>query len=60
MPDLHCGVQDLFPDQGLNPGPLHWEHRLLTTEPPGKSPLSFNFITTLRLECKGASSPFGE
>ena len=31
-----------FPDQGLNPGPLHWEHRVLTTVPPGKSP-SFYF-----------------
>ena len=30
-----CGIQ--FPDQGSNPGPLHWEHRALTTAPPGKS-----------------------
>ena len=30
-----CGIQ--FPDQGLNPGPLHWELRVLTTVPPGKS-----------------------
>ena len=30
-----CGIQ--FPDQGLNPGPLHWEHRVLSTAPPGKS-----------------------
>ena len=29
------GIQ--FPDQGLNLGPLHWEHRILATEPPGKS-----------------------
>ena len=29
-----CRIQ--FPDQGLNPGPLHWEHRVLTTGPPGK------------------------
>ena len=27
----------LFPDQGLNPGPLHWKHRVSATEPPGKS-----------------------
>ena len=26
-----------FPDQGSNPGPLHWEHRVLATGPPGKS-----------------------
>ena len=25
------------PDQGLNLGPLHWEHRVLATGPPGKS-----------------------
>ena len=30
-----CGIK--FPDQGLNPGPLHWEHRVLATGPPGKS-----------------------
>ena len=30
-----CGVS--FPDQGSNPGPLHWECRVLTTGPPGKS-----------------------
>ena len=26
-----------FPDQGLNPGPLQWKLRVLTTGPPGKS-----------------------
>ena len=31
-----CGTY--FPDQGLNPGPLHWEHGTLATGPPGKSP----------------------
>ena len=30
-----CGIS--FPDQGLNPGPLHWEHEIFTTGPPGKS-----------------------
>ena len=25
-----------FPDQGLNLGPLHWEHEILVTGPPGK------------------------
>ena len=30
-----CGIE--FPDQGLNLGPLHWELRVLTTGPPGKS-----------------------
>ena len=30
-----CGIK--FPNQGLNPGPLHWEHRVLAAGPPGKS-----------------------
>ena len=30
-----CGIP--FPDQGLNPGPLHWEHKIFTTGPPEKS-----------------------
>ena len=29
------GIQ--FPDQGRNPGPLHLEHKLLATGPPGLS-----------------------
>ena len=31
-----CGIS--FPDQGSNPGPLHWELRVLPTGPPGKFP----------------------
>ena len=31
-----CELQ--LPDQGSNPGPLNWEHRVLATGPPGKSP----------------------
>ena len=35
-----CGIQ--CPDQGSNPGPLHyWEHGFLTAVSSGKSPLSF-------------------
>ena len=30
-----CGIS--VPNQRLNPGSLHWECRVLTTEPPGKS-----------------------
>ena len=30
-----CGI--VFPDQGLNPGSLHWECKVLATGPPGKS-----------------------
>ena len=28
---------DLVPRPGIKPGPLHWECRVLTTAPPGKS-----------------------
>ena len=30
-----CG--NWFPHQGSNPGPLHWEHRVLATGPQGES-----------------------
>ena len=30
-----CGIQ--FPDQGSNPGSLHWEFKVLTAGPPGES-----------------------
>ena len=30
-----CGIE--FPDQGSNPGPLHWECAVLITGLPGKS-----------------------
>ena len=32
-----CSMWDLFPDEGLNPRPLHWKHRVSTTGPPGSS-----------------------
>ena len=32
-----------FPDQGSNPGHLHWEYRVLATGPPGKSQ-GFNLL----------------
>ena len=31
-----CGTY--FPDQGLNPGPLPWEHGVFATSPPEKNP----------------------
>ena len=36
MWDLCCCMWDQFPDQGLSPGPLHWEHGVLAAGPPGK------------------------
>ena len=32
---IACGIY--FPDQGSNPGPLHWEHGALAVRPPGQS-----------------------
>ena len=37
-----CRIQ--FPDQGLNPGTLHWKHRVLATGLPGKSPLLYSCL----------------
>ena len=39
-----CGIQ--FPEQGMNPGPMHWECGVLATGPPGKS-LWLPLITNL-------------
>ena len=33
-----------LPDQGSNLGPLHWEHRLLATGPPGNSPPCYRYM----------------
>ena len=38
-----------LPNQGSNPYPLHWEHGVLTTGPPGKSlEAPFPDVTILR------------
>ena len=37
MGSLVVACRIWFPDQGLNSGPLHWEHGVLTTRPPGRS-----------------------
>ena len=34
---MTCGVL-ISLDQGLNPHPLHWEHGVLATGPPEKTP----------------------
>ena len=44
---LSCGMWDLVLDQGLNPGSLHWEHRVLATAPPGKSQDPQNLAPTI-------------
>ena len=33
-------LQDLSSPPGIEPSPPQWKHRVLTTEPPGKSQLS--------------------
>lgn len=30
MPGLNCGMWDLVPDQGLSPGPGHWQPKSLS------------------------------
>ena len=41
-------VESQFPNQKSNPYPLLWKHRVLTTEPPGKS-LLINFNSQTRV-----------
>ena len=43
-------VGSLFPNQGLNLGILHWRCKLLTTEPPGKSPSLYILFPPTRQE----------
>jgi len=41
MPGLNCGMQDLVPCPGIEPGPTALGAWSLTTAPPGKSPGSY-------------------
>ena len=50
MPGLSCGMRDLGPWSGMEPGPLRWERGVLATGPLGKS-LYFVFLRTLKLLC---------
>ena len=36
--NLHFGMQDLVHPREVKPGPLHREHRVVATGPPGKTP----------------------
>ena len=45
-PSLSCSMWDLFPDQGFNLGPLHWECGVLATGSPGMSLVSFPIDAT--------------
>ena len=47
-----CGA---FPDQGLNPGPLHWQMDSFITEPPAKSPRQHSYFVAKAIEHKGSS-----
>ena len=43
-------ICNMFPDQGLNPGPLHWENDVLTTGPRGSpSNTAFSIVSCLRI-----------
>ena len=39
---MACGI--LVRQPGTEPVPLHWERRVLTTEPPGKSTKDFSSV----------------
>ena len=41
-----CGIQ--FPDQGSNPGPLHWERGVSAFRPPWESLSFFSFVWTVQ------------
>ena len=52
-----CGIY--FPDQGLNPGPLHWDSRVLATGPPGKFLKSYSYLFLILLVGRGLNTyPF--
>ena len=42
-------TQDLFPDQEVNPGPLHWECSLKSLDRQG-SPSAYNFWNTPKVK----------
>ena len=44
----HTALQ--FPDEGLNLRPLHWKHKVLTTEPPGKSLFLHSLFQQIRAQ----------
>jgi len=46
-----CGMwESQFSDQGLKQRPLHWEHRVLTTGPPGKSCIELIYDPAILLQ----------
>ena len=47
----HAGSQ--FPTQGLNPSPLHWEHRVLISRPTGKFTQGCLYCIVLSFQCPG-------
>ena len=44
-------VGSWFPDQGSNPKLMHWKHGILTTGPPGKSPLRLTLLDYFQGSC---------
>lgn len=48
-----CGIE--FPEEGSNPGPLLWEHRVLTIGPPGKCQEETLFVFFFICICSGFS-----
>ena len=46
---LSCGMWDLVPRPGMEPGPLNWKHGVLAAGPPGKSPHHFHLYSSVAL-----------
>ena len=46
-----CDMEDLVPWPRIKPGILHWDHRILSSGPPGKSQIAPDY-----LKCKGPYS----
>ena len=51
--DLSCGMQDLVPQPGIEPGPLHWELGVSAPGPPEKPPSSASQAHSGRERSKG-------
>jgi len=50
--DLSWGLRNVVPWPGIEPSPLHWEHVVLATGPPGKSPVCICWSQTSKVSLR--------
>ena len=50
--DLSRGLRNVVPWSGIKPRPLHWEHVVLATGPPGKSLVCICWPQTLKVSLR--------